>query len=168
VLLAVGLVATLSIKTFVAASVLRPNGSEIAIAMAEAMSLQGFQVAGLSNFAGRAAAMVQRDNCLLYLVPVSEQGWHQETVRTGLVEGQKLYFLFNNRLYERDQPRWEPLLGFYTSFALAHGGLGSGYRPVVAVVSSSGCNVSAVDWNILKPVPYVRVKIVSHRESEDY
>jgi len=168
IVLVSALALTLSIKTFVAASVMRPNGSDIALTAGKLIEGQGFQLAGLSTFAGRTAVMAQKDSCLLYLIPVSEQGWHQETVRTSVVAGQRLYFVFDSKVYDDNQPRWKPLFEFYSSFALAHAGLGPGYSPVVAVVASDDCDVKAIDWSGLAPVPYSRTAILTHQENEDY
>ncbi|WP_156886649.1 hypothetical protein [Rhizobium gallicum] len=166
--LAIGLIATLSIKTFVAASVLRPNNEEIASAAGATLAGQGYQVAGLSSFSGRVALLAGQESCIMYFVPVSEQGWHQETVRKGLVDEQKLWFLFRGKLYADDQPRWPPLLGFYVSLALAYTGLGPGFEPVYAVVASRECDMAKVDWQAFKALPYRKESLFTLGEAEDF
>lgn len=168
VLLAVGLAVTLSIKTFVAASVLRPTNEAIAHAAGDALARQGYEVAGLSNFSGRAALLAGRDNCILYFIPVSEQGWHQETVRKGLTDGQKLWFLFRGKLYADEQPRWPPLFGFYTSLALAYAGVGPGFEPVYAIVATTDCDMGKINLQAFNPLPYRKEALFSLGEAEDF
>lgn len=168
IMLAVALAATLSIKTFVAASVLRPDNNVSAESAAYALGQQGFDVAGLTTFAGRVSVMAAKGDCLLYVIPVSEQGWHQETVRKGLQSGQSLYFLYDKQIYPNNQPRWAALSDFYLSFALAHMGLGSGYNPVFAIAAAKECDVNAINLAEFGHVPYRRAAIFAHSAGDDY
>lgn len=167
VILAVGLLTTLSIKTLFAASVLRPTNDVVASMAGEELSRQGYQVAGLGVFAGRIALLAGKDGCLIYLVPVSEQGWHQETVRKALSSDQSLSFLYKGELYPGDQPRWPPLLNFYVSLALSYMGMGPGFDPVYALISSNGCDLQSPKWNLLKSLPYRKESVFSFQDADD-
>lgn len=167
-LLAAGLAATLSIKIFVAASVLRPTNEAIAYAAGDALASQGYEIAGLSNFSGRVALLAGLGDCMMYVIPISEQGWHQEVIRKVLADDQSLWFLFRGELYPNNQPRWPPLLGFYSSLALAYTGIGSGYEPIYAVVATKECHLEQINWQTFPAIPYRKEALLSEPEIEDF
>lgn len=159
VFLAVGLVVSLGVKALVVGSVSNPSDREIVEAAMPFFERQGFQVMGPTSFAGRDALLAQRDDCLMYVIPVAHQGWHQATVRQSLDPTQKLAFVFEGRIAPAQQERWRPLLTYYLFKAARYTGVDLPYPPVFGLAMSGNCQVETLDWASMPRIAFHRLLI---------
>jgi hypothetical protein len=133
-----------------ATSYTRPLNEDIVEAVAEVLDRSGFDVAGPTAFAGRPAVMAAQDSCLVFVTPVSEQGWHEEAVKKAVSPGQSIRFAFKRENFGPEQPRWAPLLDFYASSMANYFGVHRPFEPVYAVVESEQCSQNE---NVLESLP---------------
>lgn len=158
-LLAGALALTLGVKLVVAGGVQNPSFEAVSEAMRPFFARNGFEIGGSTTFAGRPALLVRKDACLLYSVPVSQQGWHQATVRQSLSAGQGLWYAMRGRLQKDLQPTWSPLAQYYFNKILRYGGLDGQYPPILALVTAGDCDLGQIDWNGLPRVDFVRISM---------
>jgi hypothetical protein len=156
-ILSVVFLATLGLKLLVAGPVENPSDSEIAESLTSFFLGQGFQVAGLTTFAGRQALLIHRGDCLAYVVPVAQQGWHQATVREAMSANQHLFFEFRGEISVDRQMRWYPLLVYYAFKIARYAGMPEPYPPVLALVTSGSCDVAKIDWASMPEIQFRRV-----------
>ena len=160
ILLACALTATLGIKILVAGGVRNPSFETIAGAMRPFFERNGFDVAGETTYAGRPALLVSRGPCLLYSIPVAQQGWHQAIVRQSMTGEQYLWFATRGAATMNIQPRWAPLIEYYFNKALRYVGIARQYPPVLALVASNNCDIHSLPWNSLPSVPFEPISIL--------
>jgi len=161
--IALGLVlgVSLGLKLLVfGAGVMNPSEPDIASALKPFFERQGYSVVS-AEFAGRSALLAVRNECMMYVVPIAHQGWHQSTVRQAVGRNQTLWFAFEGNLSRDAQQRWRPLLTYYSTKIWAYVGANAGYPVALAIVAYDGCDVTQVDWRETPSVPYQRMRLGS-------
>jgi hypothetical protein len=145
-LFAVLLIVTLSLKVLV---IRTQPGSEqrvatVRIQIAGFLTRHGFQPdpgdsIGVSAHSG---------GCHLLIAEAAYQGWHRDSIRRMAAPGDQLLFFFRGRMYP-DQPVWlTRLSGQWASF-LQNLGLNATVEPVLGIVASPACELTAMPWQEL-------------------
>ncbi|AYD00578.1 hypothetical protein [Neorhizobium sp. NCHU2750] len=143
------LAVSLSIKLSLGGTIVDPSFAEVVVAAETRVVNHAVQSAGVTTFAGRTALLLATADCMMYLVPVGLEGWHQQTLRKSMSEGQTLWFFFNGALYYNVQPRWLPMITVYTAKSLRYIGFSTVYHPMYAIVASPECDVARINWSFL-------------------
>lgn len=151
------LLASVGIKLVYGVEFVAPPDREIAASIGRAMEAQGFN-AVILDLAGRDAAMVERNGCLMYLVPVVAHGWHETSILRLKTEEQSSWFVWNSHIQKDHQPRVEPLARYLIAKVLRHLGIKLGYPSTIAVFASQVCPVKDVDWSLM---PIIQLQGVS-------
>lgn len=159
ILVVIGLIATILPKFITAAGVQNPTGIDILKKARLFFERQGFDVAGLTKFSDRDSLLVQKDNCMMYVIPVAHQGWNQATIKQALVPGQSIWFQFEGKLTRDVQDTGYPLLIYYTNKAVNYLGYRAGYPAVLAIVCQGTCDLMSLAWNSLDRVSFQRVTL---------
>lgn len=155
--LGVLLVVTTIPKVLWGGGISNPEYAEIANTVTPFFIEEGFQVASEVKFAGMDALIAFRDECLMYVVPVAHQGWHQATIRQAVGPSQSLWFEFEGVIKEREQDTFYPLTVYYFSKAARYFGFKTNYPPVFAIVTEGNCSVKALNWRAFPAISFKKV-----------
>lgn len=136
-----------------------PSSPSIVDAVGVFLGEQGFALDATTRIAGRATLVAERDNCVLRIVPIAAQGWHETSLRAALQPQETLTFVYKSNLRRDTQDRWLPLVSNYARLTLRHFGLPVGYDPVLAIAHVPACDPSAIEWGTLPAVPFTRAQL---------
>lgn len=161
VLLAVGIVATLGVKSLMSGGVQNPTGEDVAFSAARLLAAEGLAYIGPGQIGARPAVIFSGGGCRIAIIAVAHQGWHEAAVRQEVKADQKLWFVFDGVVYQDRQPTWQPMVHYYANKAMAYLGLNAPYPPVFAVVTDQGCTPGQFDWAKLPAVPFRRVGLIA-------
>jgi hypothetical protein len=86
--------------------------------------------------------------CHLLIAEAAYQGWHRDSLRRLAAQDDQLRFYFRGRMYA-DQPIWRTRLSGYWAAFLQNFGLNAPVDPVLGIVASPACKLTALPWQEL-------------------
>lgn len=152
--LAVALVATLSLKILVSGGINNPSFDTIARSVETSMAGIGFETAGIVPYNGAPSALVRNTDCIMYVVPIAQQGWNQASLNLTLAPENDIWYVFEGHVRAGAPDRWRPMLGYYIAKSLRYAGFDTGYPPLLAVIAPKACPVASIDWSAIKDVHF--------------
>lgn len=153
IVLAISLLVTVMPKLLLGAGVSNPSYSEIVKIIAPFFTAEGYEVTSPVDFAGKDALLAMKGDCLMYVIPVAHQGWHEATVRQSVGPSENLWFAFEGRLKQR-QDTYYPLSAYYINKSARYLGVDADYPPVLAIVTEGTCSIESIHWGGLPRIPF--------------
>lgn len=155
--LGVLLVASLGLKLAVGGGLVVESNAEIARSLEEPLARQNVNSAGVVTYAGFDTLLVEKNGCMMYLVPVVPHGWNQASLRRFKPDDQALWFVADGEIVRDYQPRVRPLARYFAAKALRYMGIDFGYYPVIAVLGAEDCQPASIDWSTV-PLAHFKAK----------
>lgn len=155
--LSVLLIVTTIPKILWGGGISNPEYVDIVNAATEFFVEEGFQVSGQVQFAGMDALLAINDECLMYVVPVAHQGWHQAAIRHSVGPDQSLWFEFEGEIKGQKQDTFYPLTVYYFNKAARYFGFKANYPPLFAIVTEGNCSVKALNWRAFPAISFKSV-----------
>lgn len=147
------LVITLLPKILITSTVRVPTNAAVLRQVSEFLNREGF-VSTDVLFAGEQSLMSVRGDCLAYIVPISHQGWHQQSIIQQASAGKEAWFLSEGALSYGQQIVFYPLMKYYARLLINNLGVNVDYSPILGIVADPSCRLRDLRWPLLPGVPF--------------
>jgi hypothetical protein len=112
------------------------------------LAQHGFQPNRVNEIQNPIGESGSSGGCQLLIAEVAFQGWHRDFLRRLASEEDQFFFFFRGRKYQ-DQPVWLTRLSGYWNTFLRNLGFNAPVEPVLGIVGSPPCDLTAMPWQEL-------------------